>query len=328
MKPSKPSILLGVTTLALGLVVAQPVGAAPPEAARGRVPLAGTTRIVAGESGSIPVRVPKKITLDARRRDHDPAGPNPDVRYATRGTGTYFGFALVEDPYPEVRRPGRFLMGGQFSLCERPPCTRADILNDYWSTDAEEGRVVIEAGNYTLLVMSDGGPVDITLTLRGLRGNTTVHPAPDDIADIKSPPLRSWSAGGSQLWWGGAESYGGQVGFSSSVVTATAPRFAGGEFGICQYNAADPPPDDVAYGPHCGAAVEALGSSGHYRLAPTGKDEDIVLSTSLGYNANEHSVGTPNLSGRHGLGLWAKVESELTSLRFATLFVAIDNIGH
>lgn len=299
----------------------QPASAAPTS----RVALARLTRIVAAGSGTVDVSVPDRVTISAKETLHDTAGPNRDIRFTGRAGGTFRGFALVEDPYPEVRREGRFLMSGQFAMCDARPCGSARTYNYLLSTGLEKGKAVLEPGDYTLVVVSDGGPVDISLTLTGLAGRTTVRPVEGDVAEVSSPELSAREVGPTELWWGGEAVYGGQVGFSASVVAADAREFAGGEFGVCQYNAADPPPDEIAYGPHCQTAVEALGSGASFAFDPTGEDEEIVLATSFGYNANESSVGTPNLNGRHGLGVWANVKSNLAGLRFASVFVAIDS---
>lgn len=307
------------------LVVQVPAARGAASGAARRVTLAGTTTIVGSTTGAMRVRVPSRVTLDGRHKLHALGGPNRDMRFEQRGNSPYFGFALVEDPYPEARRYGYFLAGGQFALCERPPCRAADTYNDSWATLHEDGKAVLEPGDYTLLLIGEG-PMRVKLRLRGLEGAKTVRPPADDFAVIETPATAGTAFGSGELWWGGSEAFGGQVGFSFSLAAARAPDFAGGEFGICQYNALEPPPDDVAYGRHCHAAVEALGSGASYSFDPTGKDENLVFSTSLGYNANENSVGTPNLEGDHGIGVWADVKSPLDYLRFATVFVAIDEI--
>ncbi len=266
------------------------------------------------------------MTLGEDYALHEPAGPNRDVRFVTRGKGTYFGFALVEDPYPEARRYGRFLTGGQFALCDGPPCGAADTYNDYWGTSSEKGHLVVKPGDYKLLLITEGDPVAIELRLHGLRGRTTVRPSPDDFATIETPSVSTTTVGENELWSGGTTSYGGQVGFSLSLGVAHAPEFAGGEFGICQYNVLEPPPREVGYGPHCQALAGALTTGAHYTMEETGEDEHFVFSTSVGYNANENSIGIPNLDGDHGIGIWANVKSKLSYLRFASVFVAIDAI--
>ncbi|HEX2196292.1 MAG TPA: hypothetical protein VHJ76_05135 [Actinomycetota bacterium] len=316
--------------LACSLVAAAQLTVNPPvadaaERATPRVTLAGTTTILGSTTGAIDVHLPKRVTLDGAHALHRPTGPNEDVRFVERGSGPYFGFALVEDPYPEVRREGRFLVGGQFALCDRPRCSTADTYNDYWSTGTEGGRSVLEPGDYKLLLVAEG-PVEIKLKLTGLRGRTTVRPAPDDFAAIESPVPASTAVGGGELWWGGTSAYGGQVGFSISLAAAAAPEFAGGEFGICQYNVLEPPPKEVGYGPHCQAVSGVVTTGAHYTWEATGEDEELVFSTSIGYNANENSVGVPNLDGDHGIGVWANVKSKLSYLRFANVFVALDDI--
>jgi hypothetical protein len=307
-----------VATVLIGV---HPASAAPTL----RVALARLTRIIGTGTGTIDVSVPERVTISAKETLHDSAGPNRDIRFAGQSNGIVRGFALVEDPYPEVRREGRFLMSGQFATCDEPPCDVAHTYNYVMSTGFEDGKAVVEPGDYTLVVISDGGPVDISLTLRGLTGRTTVRPARGDAAAVSSPELTFREAGPTQVWSGGETVYGGQVGFSVSVVAGDARKFEGGEFGVCQYNAADPPPDEIAYGPHCQAAVAALGSGASFAFDATGEDEEIVLTTSFGYNANENTVGTPNLNGQHGLGVWAKVKSKLADLRIASVFVAIDS---
>lgn len=319
-----------ILALVSGLIAAAHIGAdagaagaaaGPPS----RVTLAGTTTILGSTTGGIDVHVPKRVTIDGRHALHRLAGPNRDVAFVERGDGPYFGFALIEDPYPEVRREGRFLIGGQFALCDRPPCTAADTFNDYWSTGTNGGRSVLEPGDYKLLLIAED-PVEIKVRFAGLRGKTTVRPAPDDFAAIESPVPAGTAVGDGELWWGGTSAYGGQVGFSISMAVAAAPEFAGGEFGICQYNVLEPPPREVGYGPHCQAAAGVLTTGAHYAWEATGEDEQLVFSTSIGYNANENTVGVPNLDGDHGIGVWGNVKSKLSYLRFANAFVAIDAI--
>lgn len=307
-----------VATVLIGV---QPASAAPTS----RVALARLTRIIGTGSGTIDVTVPERVTISAKETLHDIAGPNRDIRFAGRGNGIFRGFAFVQDPYPEVRHPGRFLMSGQFATCDAPPCDVARTYNYLLSTGFEDGKAVLEPGDYTLVVVSDGGPVDISLRLGGLTGRTTARSVKSDVAAVSSPAVGQTDLGPAQLWSGGETVYGGQVGFSASVVAADAPDFGGGEFGVCQYNAADPPPEEIAYGPHCQTAVETLGSGASFAFDPTGEDEEIVLATSFGYNANENTVGTPNLNGQHGLGVWANVKSKLADLRIASVFVAIDS---
>lgn len=313
------------------VVAAAPLFAYPARAndvaSPARVTLAGTTTILGSTTGAIHVRVPQRVTLDGSHALHRLQGPNSDVRFVDRGSSPYFGFALVEDPYPEVRREGRFLIGGQFALCRRAQCSAVNTYNDYWSTGSQGEQSVLEPGDYTLLLMTEE-PVEIRIRLHGLRGRTTVRPIPDDFAVIESPVVTSRAAGSGELWWGGTSAYGGQVGFSVSLAAAVAPEFAGGELGICQYNVLEPPPKEVGYGPHCQAIAGAITTGAHYAFEPTGDDETLVLSTSIGYNANENSVGIPNLDGDHGIGVWANVKSKLSSLRFANVFVALDDIDN
>lgn len=318
-------LCLACSLLAGAQVVAGPAAAEGAERPGVRTKLAGVTTIAGATIGAIDVHVPRRVTLDGGHTLHRLAGPNDDVRFVQRGSAPYFGFALIEDPYPEVRREGRFLVGGQFGLCGRARCVARDTYNDYWSTGTDGGRSVLEPGDYTLLLMTEA-PVEIRLRLHGLRGRTVVRPAPDDFAVIEAPAPSSTAAGAGELWWGGTSAYGGQVGFSLSLAAAEAPEFAGGEFGICQYNVLEPPPKEAGYGPHCQALSGVVTTGGHYAYDPTGEDERFAFSTSIGYNANENSVGVPNLDGDHGIGVWANVGSKLSYLRFANVFVAIDAI--
>ncbi len=289
--------------------------------------LAETTTIVGSTPGAIDVRVPERVTLDGSHGLHRLKGPNGDVKFVDPGSTPYFGFALVEDPYPEVRREGRFLVGGQFALCGRARCRAADTYNDYWSTGTQRGRSVLEPGNYSLLLMTEEH-VEIRLRLEGLDGRTTVRPVASDFAVIESPAVTSTTVGPQELWWGGTSAYGGQVGFSLTMAVAGAPEFAGGDFGICQYNVLEPPPKEVGYGPHCQAMSGSVTTGAHYAFEPTGEDETLAFSTSIGYNANENSIGIPNVDGDHGIGVWANVKSKLSYLRFANVFVALDSIDN
>lgn len=287
-----------------------------------RVTLGGTTVVEGDQSGFVPVRLPRDARVSIAEDLRRPSGPNPDIR--TSGAGRFVGFALVEDPYPEIRNEGRFLMAGRFGDCAEEGCRPARVTNVVQPLNAEGPELTLKKGNYRLYLVADGAPASVKLRLHGLGGRARIAVPAKPVVDLQSPATRlDVDDHGGRVWSAGSSFQGGQVGFSLSVLTVRTQQYQGMDLGFCQFNALEPPPPEVAYGPHCQTLVQALGSGAALHFDDEWDRSEFITTASFGYNANENTVGVPNLSGVHGLGAWVRSDNAIDSVSFQGLFVQI-----
>ncbi|HEX2195941.1 MAG TPA: hypothetical protein VHJ76_03355, partial [Actinomycetota bacterium] len=231
----------------------------PPAPAREvaeRVTLTRVVTITGDSPGRLPVRLPRDAVVDVSYRPSRPAGPNRDIDI--RGSGRFAGFAMVEDPYPGGPRSGRFLLAGRFHECAESCGSRG------WNVLAGTEDGTLEAGDYVLYLISDGSPGTITVRFRsGLpSGETRLEPAEgSERVDVKELTTRLFNASKVPTVWTGSHFQGGQVGLSLSFLVVRAQtEIDEVSFGACTYDHPGPPPEEVAYGPHCSAFSGTLGA--------------------------------------------------------------------
>lgn len=299
-----------------GGVASGPAG--PPSAARVEL---GKVNILSGsDSGSIAVHLSSDAVVDLRSATTRLRGPNPNI--GIRGSGRFVGFALVGQPFTRVRERGRFLLAGRFADCSAPGCEPSEFPINYVNGLAPgRGRVVLESGDYRLFLIADGAPVRIKLTfIEGPSGRALLRPGRTDTIDLQTLATRFWNEQGQTTWWAGSHFNGGQIGFSVSSVFVTADQLNGTELGVCQYNRPGPPPEEIAYGPHCSLLSNAMGSGAEFVLAPYSEDE-FILILMLGYH--EQGVGLENPDGTRGLGAWFRSPGDVERFGATTFFVRL-----
>lgn len=198
------------------LMVLAGLAAASPASAQGGQILAGTTVIEADASAMTRVTIPR----DARFRLI--LGDSPDVAFA--GGGRFAGVVLrrTAAPLDDVE----LVVAWQDEPCTPARCDERTL--DMGLPTSPDGHLVLPAGEYELAVISDAGPVSVTLRFGGLDGTTTIKP---EAPAASSVAVR------------------GQTGsflvndFSSQAVTVGAPY----GLEIFEYTLRGVPPGAVAY---------------------------------------------------------------------------------
>lgn len=295
-------------------------GASGTAGAAARIEL-GRVNVISGrESGSIPVHLSSDAVVDLRTATKRLRGPNPNI--GIRGPGRFVGFALVGQPFTRVRERGRFLLAGRFADCSAPACDPTEWPINYVNGLAPgRGRVVLKRGDYRLFLIADGAPVRIRLKfIDGPSGKAVLSPAPTNAIDLQTPATRFWNDQGQTMWWAGSHFSGGQIGFSVTSVFVTADQLNGTELGVCQYNRPGPPPEEIAYGPHCSLLSNAMGSGAEFVLAPY-SDDQFILILMLGYH--EQGVGLENPDGTRGLGVWFRSPGDVDRFGANAFFVRL-----
>ena len=314
-------ITTGVTTTALA---SSPRRSETPT--EGRVPLGAVNVLRGNQTGYVEVSLSRPVTIDAAEPNSPGASINSDI--TVRGAGRFVGVALVEDPFPGGRSPEKFFLAGRFRGCDATGCRAgkrtAETMFDLQSDGEETLR--LESGDYRVYLLADGAPAEIEFRLNGLRGRTSLAATEDALMDLKTPPTRiDVEPNGDRIWSAGSSFEGGQVGFSLSWLELQAKNFSGTEIGICQYNAFEPPPEAVAYGPHCSLLTPALGSGGEVTFDSDIDADTFSLLASFGYHDNtDGTFGAPNLSGKHGLGAWIRSPQRFEVLPFRGFFLTIE----
>ena len=287
----------------------------------------GAVNVLSGKStGYVRVSLARDATIAVSEPDKPGAAINKDI--TVDGRGRFVGLALVEDPYPGYRDYNRFFMAGRFGGCDERGCkTTNEAVETMFEASKDAGaRFVVKAGEYRLYLLADGAPVKVTFRLHGLRGKRTLRSTVAATEDLKTSPTRvDLEPGGGRVWSAGSSFDGGQVGFSFSSLVMKAADFTGTEVGICQYNAFHPPPEQMAYGPHCSELTPALGSGGRVKFDSDIDSDTFSLIATFGYHDNKDgTVGAPNLSGQHGLGAWIRSPQDLEVHPFRSFFLTIE----
>lgn len=317
---------LAAAAAAVLILVPDPTPAAAEEkvAAR-RIELGAVNSVMGSSVGYVPVSIPKDVVIDAREPNAPGESINPDIRI--EGSGRFVGIALVEDPYPGGRVPHRFFLAGRFNGCDEEGCKRQSTSVETMYDFLDEGgpRLRLEAGDYRLYLLADGGPVRARFRLHGLSGRSQLDLTHSAELDIQTPAERiDASVNGTRMWSAGSSFAGGQVGFSLSWLEVNATDFTDMQIGMCQYNALEPPPDAIAYGPHCSRLTPLVGSGGSVTFDKDIEEDTFTLLASFGYHDNrDATTGTPNLRGEHGLGAWISSPQDFEVLPLRSLFLTI-----
>lgn len=270
----------------------------------GRVDLAGVNTIRGARSGSIPVRIPAGASITMSDKLRRRAGPNRDV--TIKGRGRFVGIVLVPDPYtPETNSShGHPLVIGRFAECKRRACMSSRIINYVGPGLDRTGS--LEPGDYRLHLVTDGAPAEVRLRLSGLKGRATLVPRGPVAVDLKTPP-EALVSDGESVWSAGTDYVAGNVGFSLTALWAKVGRLTNFSTGLCQFHYPNPPPE-AAYGPHCSALDQALGS-GFMLINGDFDDDEFILQAWFGYHDQGFQV--PRLDDRFGLGVWFLSPSEV-----------------
>jgi hypothetical protein len=150
--------------LALAAVLLAPLSAA--QAAPRSHALAGTVRISTSTSAAMIVRLPKPASFNSPFIA--PAGTS------LKGDGRVVGVTMYD---VKMRAPSYDVI--RFNHCDTPGCSGNLGSLFFHAHDAQgDGHApTLPAGDYRLVVVTDGKPVDIVMKFPGLSGSVTLHPA-------------------------------------------------------------------------------------------------------------------------------------------------------
>ena len=215
--------------LALAAVLLAPVSAtaAPRPPARPRPPaLAGTVRITTSKSVAMVVRLPKPVYFE----NAFVALPGTTVT----GDGRIVGVALLD---PERDRAYEAI---RFGFCGTPGCAPyGPRLFFAVNSGNPASRSTLPAGEYRLLVITDGRPITATLTFPGLPGKVTLKPTkPLQVAHVVPEFKRLPTAVGTT--YTGAAPYGvdGERALLLHQFAAITDISASHEMAFCMYTGA------------------------------------------------------------------------------------------
>jgi hypothetical protein len=148
--------------LLLASALAAPLTAA--EAAPRSHVLAGTVRISTSTSASMVVRLPKPAKFTGPFQA--PAGTS------VKGDGRIVGVALYD-----VKKGPPSFDAIRFNWCDQPGCAGTSGYTFFHAHDGNDQHApVLPAGDYRLVVVTDGKRVDITLKFPGVPGSVTLNP--------------------------------------------------------------------------------------------------------------------------------------------------------
>lgn len=281
-----------------------------------RPELAGVTVVRGSTSGSIPVRLPERASVDVSQRTRRPTGPNAGVEI--EGRGRFIGVVIVPDPYtPETYEGGAgLLMLGRFMECDRVGCA-GRVINTTSSLDAS--RHSLEPGNYRLHLIADESPAKVKIRFSGLGGRVALSPSDTAAVDLQTPSSALVSDG-KHLWAAGSAYRAGNVGISMTAMWVEAPELRNISFGVCQIQTLAAPPEAI-YGPQCSALDQALGSGGLF-LNQSYPDDEFILTALFSYH-DQGGLG-PVLSDEFGLGVWfLSPQEQIRAIGSTTFFVQL-----
>jgi hypothetical protein len=261
--------------------------------------LAGTTRIQGNSPGAIDVTLPADATVAT------PFDSSPDLNVSGQGrlVGLVLrgadGTTLLGARFPEKD-------GAQFLM--PVPAYPAPGGNFEWiKFYADE--TTLPAGNYTLYLLADGAPVDITLRLHGLEGCTTVLPTRPAEYKLSFPPPRLLGgAGAVNNVYSAAESNRfADDGLAFQALWIRADMYAAGQYFFC-YRPGTPNAEAIDNGPGC-LDSENMSFSNDRPLHLS--SDTMLLMEGL----------APLAKGDHRIGFWYSTESVVTDLHYATLWL-------
>ncbi len=171
-----------VLALAVLLVVGQAVSTTG-AGARSVPELAGTTKISGSSTALAHVVIPQPVTISTKPFD------NPVATISS--TGQLAGVVLKQ----EVARRAVEVMAFSVDPCDGKKCDQRRLEFVLLHPLGRGNRMTLPAGRYLLYLVSDGAPTDVTLTLPGLDGETSLRPAA--TARSTFSPLTPWAVGDS-----------------------------------------------------------------------------------------------------------------------------------
>lgn len=298
-----------VWTIAPALLVAAVVTASPSSA---HLPTAKTvgsvTTITATQSGTAELVLDDDATLSPR------AERNPDVHIA--GSGRLVAFELTRrdgggDILSGARLPrfagGGTVVGGSTTppgSCTAWPSNDAALQEN--CTDPSPKAITLHEGYYHLVVVTDGAPVRITLTLHGLQTARSMVRLQSSLRSLEATLPERESIGSSTLTYGTDVNFAGASQTFSIVAArlhAAAPVLASS---ICSrsdsgapppyaFSAACPNGDDSGVSWRISGVPEAQGGV-VFVGSPTGSSSPDGLGGSFTDNDGPRYLG--------GLGVW------------------------
>ena len=160
---------------------------APAVAAPARTSLGGTVRITGSRTTVMEVRLPKAVDMPSFQ---------PPKGSSLTGDGRIVGIMLVD---PKLGT--RVVSYLRFGFCTAPGCKSPMAHN--WFLARGDGpqspTARVPAGDYRLVLVTDGRPVTAVLKLPGLKGTSTVRPSRPvaikqqtlDFSTLTTPPLQT-----------------------------------------------------------------------------------------------------------------------------------------
>lgn len=161
---------------------------APAVAAPARPSLGGTVRISGSHTTVMEVRLPKAVDISSFEA---PKGSS------INGDGRIVGIMLL-DPKLGLRAVSYL----RYGLCTTAGC-RSPLARTWFLARGDGGPtgpgVKVPAGDYRLVLVTDGRPVSVVLKLPGLKGTTTLRPSRQvavkhatlDFSAMTTPPLQT-----------------------------------------------------------------------------------------------------------------------------------------
>lgn len=294
-----------------------PANAGSGNGSHARAELRAITRVVGDTTASIEVR----LSRSARIRAPKGHGVSPDVRVSGRGRTA--GVVIVSEDWGGALGPDELLIVNRWGLCDQPGCDPGkNVIHNFRGLRRDEkGRGVLPAGDYTLHILADETPVEVTLRLDGApQGEAVLRPRGPSAVDFRVPEMTiEQEADGSYTYGAGSDFRSGTNGVSYSLLYVRARQklnpFNGG---ICHINSPTGPPPP-AYGPQCYALTAVGLGKGFYLINENVEDREFSLLPLIGYH--DQGVTPPNVDGRRGLGAWASTPYPLEDFVFMGMFV-------
>ena len=168
-------------------LLAAALGAPPAVAAPARTSLGGTVRVTGSRTTVVEVRLPKAVDISSFQA---PKGSS------ITGSGRVVGLMLLD-----AKLGTRAVSYLRYGFCTAPGCTSPLAHN--WFLARGDGPTkpvaTIPAGDYRLVLVTDGRPVTVVLKLPGLKGTSNLRPARSvavthqtlDFGPFAAPPLQT-----------------------------------------------------------------------------------------------------------------------------------------
>ncbi len=293
--------MLGVTLL----VQVLPVTASGTVYRRNSITLGATNIFTARTISGLNVRIPRPATFRA-------GVSSPDIRI--RGAGRMAGYVLVQQGVPFEDRISLTTTFSRF--CDKPGC-RSSEEPFFWHSgrnvpyDPQTKLRTLPAGDYTLYLIADGTPVEVTFRFRGLSGRRAVALTKRADGTVTLPRVRMSVEPTKTAYWFGEEfDLSGSGGVAIMLVRLKGDNLVSSRREGCFYGE-DPPPDPLAYAPQCPGA--GLG------IAVTETNP-----TTGGYEVIDGYFSEVTPGGRWGLGMNYLAAGEVSEANSLFFYVDVD----